>query len=200
MPENKDFILTQLINKIVEASPACSGDAISFFVKGLTIRQYKKKELIIRSGKIQKIIGYVNSGFVRSFCVNEKGKEINNRFLVTGEFVTHYSAFITRKPSRYNFQALEPCEVILFSLEHLTECYKRYPAFERYGRLVAEDVFIKYENHLESFLFQNPMERYHSFTRHYPKEYQSISLTMLSSYLGIDRVSLSRIRRRMAKQ
>lgn len=200
MTESKNLITSKLTNKIIEASPSCAGAAINFFAKGLTIRQYKRKEFIIRSGKIQKSIGYINNGFVRSFYVNEKGKEINNRFLVAGEFITHYSAFITRKPGRYNFQALQPCEVILFSLEHLTECYKRFPAFERYGRLVAEDVFIKYENHLESFLFQTPTERYQSFPRNYPEEYQSISLTMLSSYLGINRVSLSRIRKRMAKK
>ena len=68
---------------------------------------------------------------------------------------------------------------------------------EKFGRLVAEETIICYEDRVASFITQTPEERYlqlyntgKDILRRMPQHY-------IANYLGITPVSLSRIRRRV---
>lgn len=191
---------SKLVEDISVVVPSLSEDAISYFTNKLEYKFVKRNSFFIKEGEQQRYIGYINKGFVRSFYINDKGKEINNRFLLPGEFATHYSAFVKQDKSKYYFHCLEDTELLCFSYQHIQLCYSQFPAFERYGRIVAEEVFVKYETHLENLLFNKPYDRYMHFINAYPEIYQKVSLSMLASYLGIDRVSLSRIRKKLSRQ
>jgi hypothetical protein len=68
------------------------------------------------------------------------------------------------------------------------------------GRLVAEKVLTILNDRVESFLFNTAEERYLKFINENPDLIQRVSLTHLSSFLGIERQSLSRIRSKIAKK
>ncbi len=71
---------------------------------------------------------------------------------------------------------------------------------ERFGRLVAERVLTNQQQRIESFQFLNAEQRYLEFIETYPELYNRVSLTHLSTYLGIQRQSLTRIRQKLASQ
>ena len=62
------------------------------------------------------------------------------------------------------------------------------------GRFIAENVLTILSDRVESFLFNTAKERYLKFITENPELLQRVSLTHLSSFLGIERQSLSRIR------
>lgn len=137
---------------------------------------------------------------VRGFYVDEKGNEITTLFSKEGEYVTHYSAFITQTPSRYYFQCLEHTNFVTLNYQQIQEGYEKFMELERYGRLIAEEILKTQRNRIESFQFQNAEERYLDFITHRSEVFQRISLTHLATYLGIERPSLSRIRKRLMKE
>jgi hypothetical protein len=65
---------------------------------------------------------------------------------------------------------------------------------------VAEAVLSSLQKRIESFLFMNAEQRYLQFIAENPGLMQRISLTHLSASLGIERPSLSRIRKKLAGQ
>ncbi len=130
-----------------------NGEALNYFINGLAAKSLKRNDFFIKAGEGQRFLGYISRGFVRSFYVNDKGKEINNHFLMHGEFAVHYSAFVKNNTSKYFFQCLDNTEFIRMTYQHIQLCYQKFPEFERYGRIIAEDIFIKYEIHLENMLF-----------------------------------------------
>jgi len=69
---------------------------------------------------------------------------------------------------------------------------------ERFGRIIAESAYAVATNRFESFLFLSAKERYLQMLNDYPKFIQRIPLYHLASYLGIERESLSRIRKDVA--
>jgi hypothetical protein len=77
----------------------------------------------------------------------------------------------------------------------MQEGYQKYKNIEKYGRLVAEEVVVLKQSRIESFLFENAEQRYLNFISTNPNLFNRISLTYLSSFLGIERQSLSRIRK-----
>lgn len=119
-------------------------------------------------------------------------------FIPEGHYATHYSAFLAQTPSRYTFQCMERSCLVSLPFEHIASGYDRFPGLERYGRLVAEGVVKAQQQRIEGFLFENPEERYRRFVADEPELFRRISLSALASYLGIERQSLTRIRKRIS--
>lgn len=166
-------------------------------MSGLTVSQLKPKHFYLHANTVQKEIGFVFSGLVRGFYIDDKGDQITVNFARENQYVTHYPAFITQTPSKYYFQCLEPTIIVNLAYKHIQECYDRFPALERYGRLIAEEALKIQQRRIESFLFENAEARYLDFMERNPDLFNRVSLSYLSSYLGIERQSLTRIRKRL---
>jgi CRP-like cAMP-binding protein len=170
------------------------------FASKLSFRELKKKELFIEAGKVQKAIGFIAEGLVRSFYIDNDGAERTIGFYQEGDYATHYPAFITQQPSHYSIQCLEPTSMVLLAYTDMQDIYQELPGFERYGRLVAEEILKRQQARIESFVFQTAEERYLDFIHQYPTLFNRISLSHLCSFLGIERQTLTRIRQRLAHQ
>ncbi len=70
---------------------------------------------------------------------------------------------------------------------------------ERFGRLIAEAVLKFQQKRIESFLFDTAEARYLEFIKENPGLFNRVSLSHLSSYLGIERQTLTRIRQKLAR-
>ncbi|HEY0298553.1 MAG TPA: Crp/Fnr family transcriptional regulator [Arachidicoccus sp.] len=171
---------------------------MDYLRSGLTVSNLKPKHFYIHANTIQKEIGFVFSGLIRTFYIDNKGNEISVNFVRENRYVTHYPAFITQTPSKYYFQCIEPTVVVNLPYKHIQEGYNRFPILECYGRLVAEEALKILHRRIESFLFDNAETRYLEFIEENPDLFNRVSLSYLSSYLGIERQSLTRIRQRLA--
>ena len=164
----------------------------------LTVKEFNKKEVIFSTGQVQKEIGFVTKGLVRSFFTDKNGKEKTVRFHFENAFVTHYVAFITQQPSKYNYICLEPTTAIMLSYENMHRAYNTLPSIQKYGRLMAEEILKMQQYRIESFLFLTAEERYLDFLQKNPHLINRVSLSQLCSYLGIERQTLTRIRQKLA--
>lgn len=180
--------------------PEVTDFELSRFVSLLTFQELKKKDLFLQSGKVQKAIGFVTKGLVRSFYIDQEGNEITVGFYAEGDYVTHYPAFLSREPSKYSIQCLEPTSLFCLSFENQQWIYQQFPSFERYGRLVAEEILKQQQARIESFIFQTAEERYLDFINRQPTLFNRVSLSHLCSFLGIERQTLTRIRQKLAHQ
>jgi CRP/FNR family transcriptional regulator len=160
--------------------------------------QIKKKELLFQEGKIQNDIAFITRGLIREYFIDKDGNENTVWFFKENQFVTDYSAFLQNIPSKNTFTCLEPTEVILIPRKVILSSYNTYPSFERFGRLIAEQVLIQLQDRIDDFHFLSAEERYLKYIEKYPDLFQRISLTHLSSFLGIQRPSLSRIRKNLS--
>jgi len=178
--------------------PNLTDHELSEFASSVTVKEINKRDLFIQSGKIQKLIGFIAKGLVRSFIIDLDGNERTVGFYAEGDYATHYPAFITQQPSMYAIQCLEPTTMACLTLEDIQWMYQHFPNFERYGRLVAEDILIRQQARIESFVFETAEERYLDFIKLHPTVFNRISLSHLCSYLGIERQTLTRIRQKLA--
>jgi CRP/FNR family transcriptional regulator, anaerobic regulatory protein len=189
-----------LLQSVRVICPAVTDAELSQFASKCTFKELKKKELFLQADKVQKEIGFITKGLVRSFFIDADGNEITVGFYSEGDYATHYPAFITRKPSRYSIQCLEPTTIVCLSFDDMQWMYQQIPVFEKYGRLIAEEVLKLQQARIESFIFQTAEERYLDFIQHRPALFNRISLSQLCSYLGIERQTLTRIRQKLAHQ
>lgn len=193
-----DSTLQLFLNSAKYVYPNISDTELATFASIITVRAFKKKENVIQAGKVQKEIGFVAEGLVRSFYIDNNGNEITVGFYSEGEYATHYPSFINRTPSKYTIQCLEPTTMVCLTYDNIQKLYQEFPTMERYGRLIAEEVLKRQQARIESFIFQTAEERYLDFMHHYPTLFNRVSLSHLCSYLGIERQSLTRIRQKLA--
>lgn len=191
--------ITTYLNSVKSLCPKLTDEEIEYFKIGLSITELQPKHFYIHANSIQHEIGFVYQGLLRAFYVNERGNEITVNFVQENRYATHYTAFISRTPSKYYFQCIEPTILVNLSYEHIQAGLEHYPNIERYGRLVAEAVLKFQQKRIESFLFETAEQRYLDFIQEYPDLFSRVSLSHLSSFLGIERQSLTRIRQKLAK-
>lgn len=180
--------------------PKLTDHELSLFASKLTFQELKKKEFFIQAGKVQKNMGFIAQGLVRSSYIDFTGIEITVGFYSEGDYATHYHSFLTRNASNYSIQCLEPTIMACLSYEDMQWVYQQSTGFERYGRLVAEEILKRQQARIESFIFQTAEDRYLDFIDKHPDLFNRISLSHLCSYLGIERQTLTRIRQKLAHQ
>ncbi|WP_413534136.1 Crp/Fnr family transcriptional regulator [Empedobacter brevis] len=188
------------LNHIKNVCPELTETELKIFSKKLTVAYLEKGMCYISSGQTQKQGGFLVKGLIRAFHIDDFGNEKNIYFIPENEYSFHYASFMDRKPSPLTFQCLEPSIIVNFPIEHLHAAYAQIPKFEKYGRLIVETKLKNQQERLESFLFQNVEERYLEFINQYPQLFNRITVSQLCSYLGVERQTLTRIRKKISQQ
>ncbi|KQS33951.1 Crp/Fnr family transcriptional regulator [Dyadobacter sp. Leaf189] len=167
------------------------------FSSGLVRQEFAKKELVLKAGKVEHYLSFIESGIVR-FFLDKNEEELTFDFAFAGDFMSGYSSFITRKPAGFHIQALT--KTVLWRISHpdLQEVYERTSAGNRIGRFAAEQLFLKKTERELAFLTQTAEERYLHLLDNQPKLIQEIPGKYLASYIGITPQALSRIRKRIS--
>lgn len=162
-------------------------------------REYKKGEYYNQHKSVCKYLGFITNGFFRSYIIDNKTSEEKNIFLYSkNQFVVTFKSFINQIPCDYHTQAMTNATVVYINITDLLSLYKQSHKWEKFGRLLAQGAFNVAIARTESFVFQTPEERYLDLIKYHPEIFNNIPLYHISSYLGIQGPSLSRIRKRIS--
>ena len=162
-------------------------------------KEYKKGDFYNQHKTVCKYLGFIIDGTFRSYVVGEKNGEEKNVFLYSkNQFVVTFKSFINQIPCDYHTQAMTDARVIYIGIDDLLNLYKKSHKWETFGRLLAQEAFNVAMERTESFVFKTPEERYLDLIKFHPDIFNSIPLYHISSYLGIQGPSLSRIRKRIS--
>ncbi len=162
-------------------------------------KTFKKGDLFNDYKNVCKELGFVIQGTFRSYIIDEKSGEDKNLFFFSQNgLVTAYKSFVRQIPCEYYTEALTDAHIASINIFDLQKLYKQSHEWERFGRLTAEMAANIVIERMESFLLKSPEERYIDLINSHPELHDKVPLYHISSYLGIQGPSLSRIRKRIA--
>ncbi|WP_334977527.1 Crp/Fnr family transcriptional regulator, partial [Nostoc sp.] len=133
-------------------------------------------------------------GFFLTF--NTFGKDITSWFSFEGDFSCSFISFNNRVPSQESIVAISQCKLLAMSHNYLQYLYKKDPVWDKLGRLLIEDYYIRFRERLISFQTLTATERYNELLQRHPDIENQVQLGYIASYLGIDIATLSRLRTR----
>ena len=162
----------------------------------LSRRSIRKGEYLLRAGQPNNHVAFVNQGCFRSYSI-VRDQEITNFFIFEGEYAADYDNFLLRKPAAENLQALEDAEVILLHYDDMQTLYEKIPAWQKFGRLMAEYLFIHISQRARDLQYHSPEDLYLRMIKNSPHVLERVPQQYIASYLGIQPESLSRIRKRV---
>lgn len=140
-------------------------------------------------------IAFLTAGILRAYYpFGEREVTTYFNFLPRNPIVSGFSSFITQQPSTEALQALEDCELLYLSYDHLQDLYRASQNFERLGRIMMEQNYLASVKRIRSYQTQSAADRYQHLLRKYPNLLNQVPHHYIASYLGITPESLSRIR------
>lgn len=164
-------------------------------------QHFKKGEFYNEHRNICKNLGFIINGVFRSYTIDDKTGEEKNVFLYsTNGFVVSFKSFVNQIPCDYYTQAMTDASVIYINIIDLQSLYQRSHQWEKFGRLLAQEAFNVTMTRIEGFMFKTPEERYLDLIKQHPDIFNQVPLYHISSYLGIQGPSLSRIRKRISEK
>ena len=147
-----------------------------------------------------KYIGFVNSGCLREYKIDNKGVEHILQFAIEDWWVSDLNSFLTGLPASYNIDALQDSDVLLLEKSAREELLKNCPKMERFFRLLIEANHVASQQRIVDSLSASAEERYLKFIKTYPQLLEQLPQNQIASYLGITPQSLSRIRKELTQK
>ncbi|HEV7330549.1 MAG TPA: Crp/Fnr family transcriptional regulator [Flavisolibacter sp.] len=187
----------QNIRNAFETSVKISDEEWNFFTDRLTRQEFGKKTVILRAGKVEKHLSFIEEGIIR-FYIPKETDDLTFSFSFQGSFVSAYDSFLMQAPCTYAVECIAPTVLWRISFEDLQLVYLHTKVGNHIGRLAGEDLFLKKMKRELSLLSYSPEQRYLNLFSEQPHLLQKIPLKFIASYIGITPQALSRIRKRIS--
>jgi len=186
-------VITKSLRELVDFSD----EELFLFMRSLKPMSLKKHDLFLQPGKVCRSMVIVQKGALRYYSGSERGDQTIG-FAFEGDWLGDYESFLLQTPSADYIEALENCELFLISNTDMQALYQHSQRFEKFGRLIAERLFINTMKSKRDHMVQSAKSRYLELIRLNPHIIDRLPQHLIASYLGIQPQSLSRIKAKLS--
>lgn len=164
-------------------------------IKSLPDTHVKKGEFVLRPGDMGSSAFYVEKGCLRSYLIDDKGKEHIYQFAPEDWIISDEEAIMEQTPAMLFIDAIEDSVLKVVNQSGDLNADKA-------DHETANEILRSLQRKVNAFrkriillLSADAEERYSNFIRTYPDLVKRVPLKMIASYLGITPESLSRVRK-----
>ncbi|MCB0280469.1 MAG: Crp/Fnr family transcriptional regulator [Calditrichaeota bacterium] len=180
----------QLISNWLLLSDEQWKDFASLFL----LSKVKAKQVLLSPGQHRYQLYYIYSGILRSFYV-DNDREYTKDFHCENSFGGPIANAQQRLSVDFGLEALEDSILLTTDYHRFKSLCEDDPVFDKISLRIIENALIRKEKKLQSLGQKNATERYRDFQKNYPLIQQRIAQYHIASYLGINQVTLSRLRK-----
>lgn len=162
-------------------------------------KKIAKGQMLLRQGDVTQYGYMVRRGCLKSYTVDDAGKQHIVIFAPENWLITDIDSFTNGVPSLVFIDAIENSEVVLITKDK----FENLAALDK-DMLVSlnekcRNNLIATNKRIISLLSATAVERYTEFTETYPTLVQRLPLKLIASYIGVTPEYLSEIRRKIAQ-
>ncbi len=187
--ENQYNLLKEHIEKVVTLTE----EEFTFIRACFIYNYYKKTECIFKEGEEVKYLYFVLSGLLKLYYTDENIKGHIVSFAMEDWWETDVSAFYTNGNASFTLEFLENTELLCLSLDDFDRLCNHLQKMERFFLRKSIAGHIGSQQRILSFLTAGAKERYEQLIARNPALIQRIPKSLLASYLGVSRETLSRL-------
>jgi CRP-like cAMP-binding protein len=158
------------------------------------VRKVRRKHFLLHEGEVSCHKIFVVQGLLKTYSIAEDDNEYIIKFTPEHKWTTDPESYINRTPSKYNIEAIEAAEVVLWSREDLKSLRAAIPAINAFLESMMAHGIAETQKRLLMNISSTAEERYLDFITSFPNVFRRVPLHMVASYLGVSRETLTRIR------
>lgn len=168
----------------------------SYFTSLLVYKEVARKSMLLVEGQACNQLSFVQSGALRSYCLDKEGKESTIMFAVADWWLTDMYCYLNEKPAMMYIEAIEDSCLFNLSRENFDNLCRKVPKFERFFRILFLNAYTREQLRIIENLTLTAEERYFRFIDKYPQIVKQVTQKQIASYLGITPEFLSSIRKK----
>ncbi len=184
-----DKLFKAHIDKII----SLTDDEFEYVMSHFTIKHFKKRNFLIKKGEAVKYTFWVVSGLLKLGYEDAAGKQHVVAFAMEDWWEADYYAFYNQSPATMSLQALEDSQVLCMTLHDYNMLCQNVPKMTYFFLEKANRGHIGSQKRIVDLISANAKERYVKLLDRYPQLFQRVPHTLIASYLGITRETLSRL-------
>ena len=161
-------------------------------------KSYPKGKILQYAGELSDKVFYVKSGLLKSYTIDDKGKEHIFLFAPEGWIISDIGSDVLEKEAELFIETLEESEVVSLSRKDALAGDFNTEQLTKTQRLLFRRITVL-QRRLIMMMSATAQERYEHFLETYPALPNRVPQRMIASYLGITPEALSKIRGKMAR-
>ena len=182
------------------SSKPLADDEIDLIQSSFIPKKFRKKQYFLQEGDVCKYSAFVVKGAMRQYRVDDKGEEHIIKLFIENWWANDRESFMKKTPSNYFIDAWEDTDALIVTKDNLADLIDHLPPLSEWIRTLDTNFAAASQRRLNAAISLSAEERYHDLEETYPEFLQRFPLQIIASYLGINRETLSRIRRRGVKK
>ena len=170
-------------------------------IRAVTIeKRIRRRQYLLHEGDVWKYNAFVCSGLLKTFSLDEKGREHIMYFAPENYWSGDEESLLNGTPARFNIDAIEDSEVILIEKTNFEVLCKKIPQLNDLTNLLIQRSFIVSQNRIHANISLAAEEKYQKFLDKFSRIANRIPQHMIASYIGITPETLTRIRRNSVRR
>jgi CRP-like cAMP-binding protein len=156
----------------------------------LKVVTLQKHSFLLKEGKTCQSIYFVEKGSLRHYYVDQLGEDKTINLFIESDWAFDYQSFTSQKPTVYNVQAIEDCELLELNVHDLHRLIRESEVYFQLMRILKAIIETPESNPARL----SPREKYIELINNKPKVVEKFQLKHIASYLRMAPETLSRIR------
>lgn len=185
--------MSEILRKQIEKITPLTDKEFEYILSHFTIKKLKKHQFLLQESDLVQNDYFVIKGLLKAYYINQEGKEHIMQFAMEDWWITDYQAYFNQTNAELNIDCIEEAEVLCLSLRNREKLCADMHKIEHFFRKKSNSGYVALQRRILSLLNSNAKERYEQFLQQYPILYQKVPKTLIASYLGVSRETLSRL-------
>jgi CRP-like cAMP-binding protein len=186
--------MTSFLENITDAT------LLNKYADYITSKHITKGTLLQQKDDKHPKIYHVKKGCLRSYTIDEKGKEHIFMFAPEGWTMSDIESQANMAPAQLYIDAIEDSDIEILNRSTLAEdAISREIITHRGVEMLMKRIAVL-QRRVIMLMSATALERYNDFLETYPNIVQRVPQKMIASYLGITPEALSKIRGQIAKK
>jgi CRP-like cAMP-binding protein len=185
--------MSKELRQQIEKITPLTDQEFEYILSHFTTKRLKKNQFLIQEGDTVLNDHFVVAGLLKAYHVDKEGKEHIMQFAMEDWWVTDYQAYFNQTTCTLNIDCIEACELLCISLQNREKLCADLHKIEHFFRKKSNAGYVALQRRILSLLNNNAKERYEQLLHQYPKLFQRVPKTLIASYLGVSRETLSRL-------
>lgn len=191
--------MQEIIQKIKARFPYLSDEKLEWLMQLGQPAVLQEGETFIEIGQRHNKLALVLQGLLRNYVIDHKGEQITVVFATEMQVIAPHRCLFLQQPSTETTEAVQTSMLLIFDYTEIKKLLETDAVLNRIYRDTIEQTLVNAIERVEDFTIASPEERYQRLLTEHGYLIEQAPLKYLASYLGINPVSLSRIRARIAK-
>ncbi|SDG59910.1 cAMP-binding domain of CRP or a regulatory subunit of cAMP-dependent protein kinases [Dyadobacter soli] len=185
--------MSNKLRQHIEEIVPLTDQEFQYVLSHFSFRKFKKRQYLIQQGDYVRNDFFILSGLVKSCSTDQIGKSHVVFIASENWWVSDPEAYHNQTPATVDIDCVEETETGYISLENREKLCRELRKLEYFFLRKTTAGYIASQKRILMLISANARERYQFMLLQYPGLLQRVPKSVIASYLGVTRETLSRL-------